>query len=322
MMVVIEYLNVLTSGGWQAKLTNSQWGQYLLAGMLGVLPGCLGPFMVVTMYSHGMFSLGAVVTAMIATSGDEAYVMLALFPGKAAFIMALLFATGLVVGWVTDAINRRYNIVQLETHHGMEVHVDEACQCFPQKDIWKQWRECTPFRATLCMALVFAAIALIAGRFGPPEWNWVRITLVAVVLLAIFIGATVPDHFLEEHLWQHVMVSHVPRIFIWTFGTLVGMHLLIAGLHLDTVIRESSWIILLIAALVGLIPESGPHLVFVSMYAEGLIPFSVLLTSSIVQDGHGMLPMLAHSRQAFLSIKLINLAVGLLIGLSVYLAGS
>jgi hypothetical protein len=111
-------------------------------------------------------------------------------------------------------------------------------------------------------------------------------------------------------------------MFMWTLGTLLVMHILISGLHLDTVIRGGSWIVLLIAALVGLIPESGPHLVFVTLYAEGMVPFSVLLVSSIVQDGHGMLPMLAHSRRAFLAIKAINLAVGLAIGCGVYLAGS
>ena len=322
MMVVIEYLNVLTSGGWQEKLTNSQWGQYLLAGLLGVLPGCLGPFMVVTMYSHGMFSIGAVVTAMIATSGDEAYVMLALIPGKTVFIMVLLFGIGLIVGVLTDAINHRYNLVQLDSHPEMEVHAEAACQCFPRQEIWKQWRECTPFRATLSVALLIIVIALVSASIGPPEWNWVRITLLIVFMMALFIVVTVPDHFLEEHLWQHVMVRHVPRMFMWTLGTLLVMHFLTASLHLDTVIRESSWIVLLIAALVGLIPESGPHLVFVTLYAEGMVPFSVLLASSIVQDGHGMLPMLAHSHRAFLAIKAINLAVGLAIGYGVYLAGS
>lgn len=65
---------------------------------------------------------------------------------------------------------------------------------------------------------------------------------------------------------------------------------------------------------VSCIPEFGPHLVFIMMFSKGLIPFSILLTSSIVQDGHGMLPLLAHSRRAFLIVKLINLLVGLLVG--------
>ena len=44
------------------------------------------------------------------------------------------------------------------------------------------------------------------------------------------------------------------------------------------------------------------------------IPCSTFLASSIVQDGHGMLPLLAESRRAFLKVKTINLVVGLLTG--------
>ena len=71
---------------------------------------------------------------------------------------------------------------------------------------------------------------------------------------------------------------------------------------------------MIIAALVGIIPESGPHLLFVMMFAKGLVPLSVLVTSSIVQDGHAMLPLLAQSRKYFILIKFINLIIGLFIG--------
>jgi hypothetical protein len=62
-------------------------------------------------------------------------------------------------------------------------------------------------------------------------------------------------------------------------------------------------------------------LVFVTLYARGAIPFGVLLASSIVQDGHGMLPLLAESKRGFLSVKAVNFVVGLLAGLVCYLIG-
>ncbi|MCK5464949.1 MAG: hypothetical protein KAI95_18110, partial [Bacteroidales bacterium] len=73
-----------------------------------------------------------------------------------------------------------------------------------------------------------------------------------------------------------------------------------------------------IAVLIGIIPESGPHLVFVTLFAEGLIPFSILLASSISQDGHGSLPLLAESKRGFLSVKSVNMMVALLAGLTGY----
>ncbi len=71
MMLVIEYLNVLTQGVWQHNLRGSRWQQYLLAAFLGATPGCMGAFAVVALYSHRVVSLGAVVAAMIATSGAD-----------------------------------------------------------------------------------------------------------------------------------------------------------------------------------------------------------------------------------------------------------
>jgi hypothetical protein len=50
------------------------------------------------------------------------------------------------------------------------------------------------------------------------------------------------------------------------------------------------------------------------LFSQQLIPFSILLASSIVQDGHGMLPVLAESRKDFFLIKGISVLIGLVIG--------
>ncbi len=52
-----------------------------------------------------------------------------------------------------------------------------------------------------------------------------------------------------------------------------------------------------------MIATSGDE-AFVTLFAQGLIPFSVLLASSIAQDGHGMLPLLAESKRGFLAVKI------------------
>jgi hypothetical protein len=143
-------------------------------------------------------------------------------------------------------------------------------------------------------------------------------TFLLTSCVAIFIVATVPDHFLETHLWEHVAKTHLPKVFLWTLGALFLMHLLVDHLQLAGWMQENRLLMLLAACLVGLVPESGPHLVFLTLYTQSVIPFSVLLASSVVQDGHGMLPMLADSRIDFFRVKLINFTVGLLLGLAGY----
>ena len=61
---------------------------------------------------------------------------------------------------------------------------------------------------------------------------------------------------------------------------------------------------ILLAILIGIIPDSGPHLLFVTLFATGTVPFSVLLASSISQDGHAALPLLAESKRSFVKAKI------------------
>jgi hypothetical protein len=249
---------------------------------------------------------------MIASSGDEAFVMLALIPRPALILMGIVFGIGLGVGVLVDVVGGRRR-----TRHPaacFELHGQNGCGCFDLRRISREWRNCSPVRGTLTAALGLFLLGILSGELGPSSWNWIRVTLAAVTGVAVFIVATVPDHFIEDHLWRHVAVKHAPRIFLWTFGALIAMHLLTDVFHLEPAIRSGRWVVLLVACLVGLIPESGPNLIFVTLFAQGVIPFSILVANSIVQDGHGMLPMLAHSRREFLLIKAIAFAAALTFG--------
>jgi hypothetical protein len=195
-----------------------------------------------------------------------------------------------------------------------------VCECFPKGRILRQWREISLARGILMSALLLFAFALATGSIGPRQWDWKRVTLMAVTLVGMFIVSTVPEHFLQEHLWEHIARRHVHRVFLWTFGALLVTNLLSTHVHLSEVVRENQFLVTAIAALVGMIPESGPHLLFTALFAKGVVPFGVLLTNSIVQDGHGMLPLLAHSRKEFVLVKVINLIVGGIVGSLIYLA--
>jgi Putative, 10TM heavy-metal exporter len=310
MMLVIEYINVRTRGALMKLFGGSRASQYLLAVVLGATPGCLGAFVVVALYLHRQVSIGAVVTVMLVTSGDEMFVMLSMFPRTALLMTVGLAALGLAAGWTADLLWSRDSGAS-ERRCSFEIHRQDGH--VDHNRLGPAW-SLTTHRAALATALVLFLLAVAFGVVGPPSWDWMRITLVSLSVLALFIVATVSDHFLDEHLWRHVVVGHVPRIFLWTWGALAAVALLNSQLDLKGAVRANPWLVLGLAGLIGVIPESGPHLVFATMFAEGTVPFSVLLASSAVQDGHGMLPLLAHSRRDFLKVKLINLVAGVLVG--------
>jgi hypothetical protein len=313
MMIAVEYANVLTRGTFERVLRGSPALQYLAAALLGATPGCLGAFTIVALYSHRVVTVGAVVAAMIATSGDEAFVMLGLFPGTAIWLMAGLALLGFAIAPVIDRLAGD-NRFAPESCTRLTIHPSE-CECFPRHLLISQWQRPIGTRVTLTLALTAFTLWIITGGPGVPEnWDWVRVTLVGVGGLGAFIVGTVPDHFLREHLWRHVIARHVPRTFAWTVTVLAGVTLLQHFVDLDVLVRRNPLALLAAAGLLGLIPESGPHLVFVSLYAAGGLPISILVASSIVQDGHGMLPLLAQSPRDFVRIKAVNLLVGLVVG--------
>ena len=258
MMVIVDFINVKTKGKLESILKSGRkWKQYFIASLLGAAPGCLGSFAGVSLYIHGMISFGALTGLMFATAGDEQFIMLAMFPKTALFMFGILFLLGIIVGYLTDYLVRKFNI-----------------------------KTCTDCEFK---------------QYHPGEEGY--------------------KHYFKDHIWAHIIKGHILKIFLWTFGALLVVEFGMSFVNLKSITSEYTFLLLILGALIGIIPESGPHLIFVMLFAKGLIPFSVLFTSSIVQDGHGMLPMLSYSVKDSLRIKVFNLVFGLTIGLIIYSLG-
>ncbi len=321
MMLLVDYLNVLTRGKMSQMIKGGTFRQYVTASFLGATPGCLGSFLNVSFYIRGLISFGAITGGMIATSGDEAFVMLAMFPGKALFLFFVLFLLGIVSAYLVDKLIAFLKIKTCERCDVSFIHTEDTCRCLGWRDVVEHLRKLSLSRFLLILLLTGALYGFITGVIGPKEWGWERITFVSLLFIASFIVFTVPEHYLEEHIWKHIAKRHLWRIFLWSFGALLVVDLGLKTFNLEMFIKTHMLWVLLIAALVALIPESGPHLVFVMMFAKEVIPFSVLLCSSIIQDGHGMLPLLSYTVKDSLLIKLFNFIIGIGIGLILYLVG-
>ncbi len=337
MMLIIEYLNVLTKGMWSKGLKTKVWKQIVLGAVLGIIPGCLGAYTAVSLYVHNIIGLGALVSTMIATSGDEAFLMFSTIPEQAVILHLIIFIIAIVSGFVVQALFKNRFVFKLSDKH-FHLHNTPECVCFNKKTIGYQLTHLKPKRAILLLTVVGMMLLLLFGanhheisidhilnlnqqahEHSHPAW--IKITFLLVLGFALVTLLTVNDHFLEQHLWGHVLKKHLLKIFLWSFGTLLAFHYLNQYYDLSHLVEDNIWIVLLIAVLIGIIPESGPHFIFVIMFASGTLPFSILLANSIVQDGHGSLPLIAESPKAFTIVKIINIVVGLVIGATGLLLG-
>ena len=322
MMLVVDFIDSISKGRMSQIIKGGPWRQYTLASLLGSTPGCLGAFMNVSLYVHGMISFGAIVGGMIATSGDEAFVMLAQFPGTGLMLFLLLFAAGIIFAWVSDKIVKVLKIAPCATC--FEGHCDQCLSetdrnengvdIFRPQNFISNYISLT-FTRFLLIGMILSFLVFVSfGILGPVAWNWKRITFVVLSLCALYITSVVPEHYLDDHIWEHIIKHHFFRVFLWSFGSLLFVHWGMKYFNLEGFVEQHMFWILAVGAFLGIIPESGPHLIFVMMYAQGLVPFSVLFTTSFVQDGHGMLPLLSYSLKDSILIKLFNLIFGLSVG--------
>ncbi len=122
-------------------------------------------------------------------------------------------------------------------------------------------------------------------------------------------------HFFSAHIWTHIFKKHIWKMFLWIVVSLLLIAFLNEHIHLTEFLKDHQLETMLIAAIVGLLPISGPNIFFITLYLNGDVNFSILLVSSIVQDGHGLLPILGYSLEDAFKIKLFNIIYGLSIGL-------
>lgn len=319
MMLLVDYFTVLSRGTLESVVRGGRFRQYLGASLLGASPGCLGAFLSVSLYIRGLLSFGAIVACMAATSGDEAFIMLALFPRTALLLFAALFLVGVLSGWISDAVAQRLRIRPRPACEEPSFHHEDAdCRCF-DREIWSwPWSLGVP-RILTAAALLASLGAVGAGWIG--DAPWIRVALLTLLPIVLVVVLTVPEHYLRKHIVDHIVRRHLGRVLVWTFGALVVLDVCLQYWDVAGFVDQHMAIVFLTAALLGLIPTSGPHLVFVMLFAQGVVPFSVLFANSVVQDGHGTLPLLSHSARDVMLIKAFNLVLGLALGAILYAVG-
>ena len=376
MMMVIEFINVRTGGLWSKRLQKSPWIQILFAIVMGVIPGCLGTYTVVSLYVHRVVNFPALMAALISTTGDEAFFMFSLFPEKALLINLILIVLAIIVATILQFSLKNKFLGLRNEELSFPVHENEECSHshHHHHSVKKNIKNISFVRALLITLSLGVLILVLSGIIDGShhlnllmggqseesvmhsleshhdtespslqvhshchhsesvsesdvcvdshshhshggEADWIRIILIVLFVAILIINIVAEEHFLEEHLWQHVIKVHLPKIFFWTFGVILCLTILNNYVNIHDLIDSKPFIVLLIAILIGLIPQSGPHLIFLILFANGDLPLGIFLANCIVQDGHGALPLLAESRKAFFISKGIKIVLAVILGI-------
>lgn len=342
-MILMEYVS-LRNDKVRAKgieKETKKWKQILFAVMLGCIPGCVGGFAAVSFYTHGIWSFGAVLAASFSALGDDAFRMSAMMPRTYFIITLLLVVIGFAVGLIVDKIPF---FASFRTHSSEHIHIhsEDEDKKPPIRFIKLRGKEWSLGRVLLITALLLYIYSLLFGgsthgdimlgngieegcaskadcshEHGFGEWIFENGLFLALSIAALWVVVVAKDHFIQVHLWEHVLKEHFLSIFAWTAGTLYVLFLWRAfagpiSFNLEAV--DIKILLLAISVAIGWIPYSGPHFLFIQLFASSVIPFSVLFANSIVQDGHTSLILISESRKQFCYLKGVKSLIAIIIG--------
>ena len=320
LMMLIEFIHVRTQGKGIAVMDRKPHWQILISALLGLTPGCAGVFAVVSLYTHNIVGFGALLAACIASFGDEAFFMLSLMPEKAALIGGILLAAGIAAGCCYQLFHPFQSTTHIHQIEHLVLHEHDKPE-HPEK---RHETHHPHYRFILIGCILLFIVGLLTGVLGEHEEEGAsglsgeKLVFIAIAAAALLLCCFSGSHFIEEHLWEHILKKHLLKIFLWSFGVIALLTLLTQQLNLEALhMRNSGRLLLLLLALgIGLIPQSGPHLAVVYLFADGIVPFSTLLANCLLQEGHGGIPLMAESPKTFVRLKAVKLLMAAAIGLT------
>ncbi|MED6306004.1 MAG: putative manganese transporter [Candidatus Thermoplasmatota archaeon] len=253
------------------------------ASCLGALPGCGGAVVVITAFSRGNITLGAMVAALIGTMGDAAFLLLAKEPTTYVKVMAISMIAAIICGWFVDRFHRG------------DLYSSEV-----------KFLGHTVIGSLRNRDKTYILIAIPGLILGTMQLMQINLYELGPIVLAIGLGGAA----LSVGVWAispvNAVTAHKDHPFtrtteetsfvtVWVIAAYLAYEYAYAFLGLDLAgLAEVAWIFIpLLAILVGFIPGCGPQILVTTLYLTGIIPFAALIGNAISNDGDALFPAIA-----------------------------
>ncbi len=103
-LLIFGYINYKTQGRFVQKLENAKHLQPVIGALLGLTPGCGGAIFVMPLYLKGTVTYGTVISTLVATMGDSAFVMISTRPLDYVLVAVISLAAAIITGYVVDGL--------------------------------------------------------------------------------------------------------------------------------------------------------------------------------------------------------------------------
>ncbi|MEG3760067.1 putative manganese transporter [Pseudoalteromonas carrageenovora] len=299
--------------------------EIFFAAVLGALPGCGGAIIVVTQFTKGQASFGAIVAVLTATMGDAAFLLLATRPTEGLVIMAIGLVVGTFCGVIVNALHAKDFLRPTKQEQKHQVKVLPTRIIKISKPIWM-------FAIIPSLIIAFLiAFNVDFDQFGKYTGTSISIFGAAMALFTVTIwaysskGESYKEVTSEDDecnppskIIKVLQDTHFVTAWVVTSFMLFEILINIAGLDLKTWFAHYAYLAPLIAVVIGFLPGCGPQIIVTTLYIQGIIPFSALTANAISNDGDALFPAIAMAPKAAIIATLYTSIPALAVGYGLY----
>ena len=280
----------------QKLILNNRRFEIPICSFLGSIPGCGGAIMVMSLFTRGIVSFGAVLAALISTMGDAAFLLIAVKPEAALIILPVTFIVGIISGYIAKPFTKHF----LKEKINKSISISDLPKNKTSNKFYKLWF------FILIPGLILGLINAfnIDANFEIFGMDVVLVFSFSAALFCVLLWVLNPLTDIQmasihENSYRRV-VDTTCFVTVWVIISFVLYELI--NLSTNGAIFESLILfgpfLPLIAILIGFIPGCGPQIMITSMYVSGQIPMSAQIGNSISNDGDALFPAIAISAKA------------------------
>jgi hypothetical protein len=280
----------------QSYIQKNQKLEIPISAFLGAIPGCGGAIMVMSLFTRGVVSFGAVLAALISTMGDAAFLLLATKPQAALIILPVTFCTGIVSGYLVKPFTKNF----LQKKINRDFLITELPKNKTSNIFYLIWF----FFLIPGLALGIMNALNIETSYLVSDIDIIQFISFLLALYCVFLWVLNPLTDIQmasihENSFRKV-VDTTCFVTVWVIISFVIYELI--NISTQGAIFESlkyfGPFIPLMAIIIGFIPGCGPQIMITSMYVSGQLPMSAQIGNSISNDGDALFPAIAISPKA------------------------
>jgi hypothetical protein len=316
-----------------ASLVGPKWAHPIIGSFMGAIPGCGATIVVASLYKNKKISFGGLFATFISTLGEGSFVLLGasseadVAGNLKAYAIITIF--GLIAGVVFGYLFDFFGFRAVSENEQQEYVRDENLQ-IKQNTLAEMFIENFGFYSIIAMA-IFLAPGSIMALWGGTIYSisgltfWVSVLLTASCIVYYSVSTFIYKHHdcissyntIKSSLLHAILdVSMVVTyVFIGLFVANYIIDIVVGAETFDAWMTSSAYILILIAALIGVTPGCGGVIaVAVAFITIPNFPMAALIAAAIATSGDGIFPLLAENRKDGLIVSGFGLVVALLVG--------